>query len=172
MACTTSCRRGRSRRAVLSYKTPSGIPKSRQRRCWMTIRAASSLSSCRRGSVSGSWFIKSMRNHDSGGTTTSGCRFSINRSMVVPDRSAPTMKNGLVAPWVVTSYERTAHASRAEPRECSCDVVAEAPFLGGVQRNGWRWKRQESPHCRRESSSSGSAAFSDFSLLTVGLVPS
>src|SRR5436190_22491549 len=54
-------------------------------------RAAAASS---RGSPRAQAGAKSVRNIDSGGIATSGPRSRISRSIVVPDRSLPTMKNG------------------------------------------------------------------------------
>src|SRR4051794_17327231 len=81
-------------------------------------RVAASAS---RGSPRSKDSAKSVRNIDSGGIATSGPRSRINRSIVVPDRSLATMKNGARIPAMMTRSS----ASTRTPEQLSRSARAE-----------------------------------------------
>ena len=71
-----------------------GRSQSRTFGCSQTSRISRAAACSSRGPPASNAAAKSVRNIDSGGTAASAPRSTISRSIVVPDRSLPTMKNG------------------------------------------------------------------------------
>src|SRR5215207_10696119 len=84
-----------------------GRSQSRTFGCCQTSRINRAAACSSRGPPASNAAAKSVRNIDSGGTAASGPRSTISRSIVVPERSLPTIKKG------VSPAGRDARSSRS-----------------------------------------------------------
>jgi hypothetical protein len=87
----------------------------------MSCRAARSS----RGPPASNAAAKSVRNIDSGGTAASAPRSTMRRSIVVPERSLPTMKKG--------SLMRAHHGNVGAAGRVRANVRIETSWRGGVE---------------------------------------